>query len=86
MQKKICDYQRGKGRRRDKLGTEDQQTQTTIYKIDKQERPTGQHRELFSISYDGKEYEKIYIYLNHFAIYQKLIQGCKSTIPQNFFN
>ena len=35
---------------RDILGDWDQQIQTTIYKIDKQQGPTVQHRELYSIS------------------------------------
>ena len=33
-------YQRGKVEGRDKLGVWDQQIQTTIYKIDKQQDPT----------------------------------------------
>ena len=33
-----------------KLGVWDQQIQTTIYKINKQQGPTVQHRELYSIS------------------------------------
>ena len=32
--------------------------------------------------YNGKESEKEYIYLNHFAVHQKLTQHCKSTILQ----
>ena len=39
--------------------------QMIIYKMDKQEGPTLQHRELYSISCDnhnGKEYEEIYIH------------------------
>ena len=41
-----------KGRKggRDKLGVWDQQIQTTIHKIDKQQGFTVQHRELYSIS------------------------------------
>ena len=34
----------------DKLGIWDQQIHTTIYKIDKQQGPTVQHNELYSIS------------------------------------
>ena len=74
---------------RDKLGVWYQQIQTTIYKIDKQQGPTVQHRELYSIPCNkpyGKEdedyiyiYIYIYIYENHFAVHQKLIQHCKST-------
>ena len=36
--------------------------QMIIYKMDKQQGPTLQHRELYSISYDnhnGKEYEEV---------------------------
>ena len=39
-------------RERDKLGVWDQQMQTVIYRMDKQQGPTVQHRELYSISYD----------------------------------
>ena len=35
---------------RDKSGVWDQQTQTTVYKLDKQQGPTVQHWELYSIS------------------------------------
>ena len=31
-----------------------------------------------------KNMKKEYIYLNHFAVYQKLAQHCKSTILQFF--
>ena len=40
--------ERGWGK--DKLGVSDWQIQTTAYKIDKQQGPTLQHRELYSIS------------------------------------
>ena len=36
----------------DKLGVWDQQIQTTIYKIDKQQGPTVYHWELYSISFN----------------------------------
>ena len=50
--KQTCGYQRG-GRwgGRDKLGVWDQQIHT-VYKIDKQQGPTVQHRELYSIFYN----------------------------------
>ena len=48
--KQTYGYQKGKGRGRDKLGVWDQQIQTIIYKIDRQQGPTVQHRELYSIS------------------------------------
>ena len=67
---------RGSGCGRDKLEVWDQQVQTTIYKIDKQQGPTVQHMRTMFISYNdynGKEYEKIYVYMrvlyNHFAVY-----------------
>ena len=41
--------QRGKGGR-DKLGVWDEQKHTTVYKIDKQQGPTVEHRELYSAS------------------------------------
>ena len=68
--------------------------QATVYKIDKQQGPTVQHRELYSLSceknYNGKEYEKVYIcvyiyihlYNNHFAVHLKLTQHFKLTILQ----
>ena len=37
---------------RDKLGVWELRTQITIYKKDKQQDPTVQHRELHSISYN----------------------------------
>ena len=44
-------YLQGKGGERDKLGLLDQQIETTIYKTDRQQGPTVQHRELQSISF-----------------------------------
>ena len=49
--KQTYGYQRGKVGG-NKLGVWDQQIQTTIYKIEKQQGPTVQHRELYSISCD----------------------------------
>ena len=49
--KQTSGYQRGR-RGKDKLGVWDQQIQTTMYKIDKQQGPTVQHRELYSISWN----------------------------------
>ena len=46
--KQAYGYQRGKGGR-DKLEVWDQQIHTTIYKTGKQQGPTVQHRELYSI-------------------------------------
>ena len=48
----ICGRQGGGEWERDKLGVQDQQIQTIIYTIDKQQGPTVQHKELYSISCD----------------------------------
>ena len=71
--------------------------QAIIYRTDKEQGLTVQHRELYSISCDkhnGKEYEKecitlLYsritinsVNLNYFAVQQKLTQYCKSTMLQ----
>ena len=45
-------YQGGGGWGRDGLGVWGQQMQTIIYRMDKQQGPTVQHRKLYSISYD----------------------------------
>ena len=37
----------------------DQQMQTIIYRMDKQQGPTVQHRELYSISCDKPEWKRI---------------------------
>ena len=62
-------HQKGGG---DKLGIWGYQIHTTIYKIDKQQGPTVQHRQLFKylvISYNGKESEKIYIHITESLCY-----------------
>ena len=65
--KQTYGYQRGKGVRRDKSGVWDQQTQTTTYKIDKQQGPTVQHRELYSIFCNNlngkKKFKNRYMYM-----------------------
>ena len=53
--------QGGEGWGRDGLGVWGQRMQTIIYRMDKQQGPTVQHRELYSISCDkpyGKEHKK----------------------------
>ena len=50
---------KGKGGGRDKLEVWDQQIQTTIYKIDKQQGPTVYHRELYSISCNKLQWTRI---------------------------
>ena len=45
----------------DGLRVWDEQMQTIIFRMDKQQGPTGEHRELYSVSSDelhGKEHEK----------------------------
>ena len=41
---------------------------------------TGNNIQYLVITCNGKESEKEYIYLNHFAVHLKLTQHCKSTI------
>ena len=47
--KQTYGYQKGGGER-DKLGVWDENIHTTMFKIDNQQGPTVQHRELYSIS------------------------------------
>ena len=64
--------------------------QTIIYRINNRVLlySTGNYIQYPVITYSGKEHEKeymcvyIYIYVNHFAVQQKLTQHCKSTILQ----
>ena len=49
-----------------KLGVWDQQIQTTVYKIDKHMvllYSTGNYIQYLVVNYNGKEYEKEYIYM-----------------------
>ena len=73
-QKQICRYreqtcgcQGGKGWGRVKLGVWDQQMQTIIYRMDKQQGPTvystGDYNQYPVINHNGNEYEKEYIYV-----------------------
>ena len=41
---------------------------------------TGNYIQYPVINHNGKEY--IYVHLNHFTVYQKLTQNCKSTMLQ----
>ena len=80
--------------RREGKGVWEQQRQTVIHKMDKHQYPTGQHRELYTMSvtnHSGKEYEKESMYLSlstyrciteYFAVQKKLTQHCKSTVLQ----
>ena len=43
---------------------------------------TGNCIQYLGINHNGKQYEKIYIYLNHSDVQQKLTQQYKSTILQ----
>ena len=61
-----CGCQGGGGWEREGLGAWDQQMKVSIHRMDKQQGPTVQHRELYSIfcdKPDGKEYVKEYIYI-----------------------
>ena len=55
--KQTYGYQRGNGSWGDDSGAWDEHTHTIIYKIDNQQGPTVQHRELYSVSCDNL-YEK----------------------------
>ena len=51
---------------RDGLEVWGQQTQTAIYRMDKQQGPTVEHKELYSIPYDKqqrKKFRRMYIHL-----------------------
>ena len=50
--KQTYGYQRGKVGGRDKSGTWGKHMNTTIYNIDKQQRSTVQHRELYSVFWE----------------------------------
>ena len=57
--KKTCNYQRGEGRGgRDKLGVQDEQRQTTTYKINNKDMLL-QHRELDPLSYSKLQWSII---------------------------
>ena len=50
------------GWRREGLGVWGQQMPTLIYRMDKQQGPTVEHRELYPVrNHNAKEYEKEYI-------------------------
>ena len=79
-----CGCQRGRGEEKDGLGVWREQRQTITCRMDRRD-PTVERRELHSIpviSLNGKEWVCVYIYLNHFAVEQKLTQHCKSTTLQ----
>ena len=46
---KLMVTKEGRGQERDKLAFWDEQKQTITYKIDKQQGPAVQHRELYSV-------------------------------------
>ena len=77
---------KGKTLGRDKLGLWDQQTKTTIHKIDSKVLLYSTRNCIqYSVTdHSGKEFEKdcISIYLNHFTLYHKPTH-CKSTIFNN---
>ena len=55
----ICGCQEGVGWGRDGVGCWDQQMQTITYRLDKQQGPTVEHRELYSISCDKPSWKRI---------------------------
>ena len=59
---------------------------TFVYGMDDQWGPaiysTGTIYSIFCANLHGNGYVYIYLYLNHFAVEQKIIQNCKSTILQ----
>ena len=63
--KQTYSYQRGKIWGRDKLGVWDWQVQTTIHKINNKDLlySIGNNIQYLIINYNGKEYEKEYIYI-----------------------
>ena len=67
LRKQTYGYQKGKGMGERQTGVWDQQIQTITYRMDKQQGPTVQHRELYIqypvINGNGKEYKKEYIYV-----------------------
>ena len=76
--KQTYGYQRGKGE-----GGINQEFGISKYKLPHNKKmnnkvllySTGSYVQYPIINYNGKEY----IYMNHFAVYQKLTQHCKST-------
>ena len=51
--------QGGGDQAREGLGVSGQQMQTGLYRMDKQQSPTVQHRELYSISCDKPQWKRI---------------------------
>ena len=50
---------KGKGGGRDKLGVWDEQIHTTLYKVDKQQGLTIQHRKLYLVSYKNVQWNRL---------------------------
>ena len=72
--KQTYDYQRGKGKGRDKLGVWDQQIHTTVYTINNNKDllySTWDYIQYLVTTYNGKASEVVHL---------KLTQYCKSTI------
>ena len=59
IENQLMVIKREREQRRDKLGVWDQQIQTTIYKIEKQQGPTVKHRKLYPISCDKPQKKRI---------------------------
>ena len=80
--------QRGRVCKRDGSGVWGYQMQTIVYRTDRQLGPTGQHRELYSISWinhNGKEYEKERIH-THNQITVLYSRNDHNTAKQLYFN
>ena len=67
------------GLEREGLGSGDQQMQTIAQRMDRQQGPTEQHRELYSVSWNQPQWKRICVELSHFAVQQKETQHCKSS-------
>ena len=70
------------------LGVWDLQMRTITYRMDKQQGPTVEHRELHSISCNKPWWKGTWkcITLNHFAVCRKLTQYCDATNTSVFKN
>ena len=81
LENKVMVTKGEKGWLRYKSRVWNQQIQTTIYKIDKQQGPIVQHREQYSISYNlyGKESEKEQIY-NYLYIYTHIYKSITESL------
>ena len=75
------------GWRRDGLGVWDQQMQTIICRMDKQQGPTVQQRELYSISCNKPQWKKYEVLSQLISSWIPSFQGvyCGTTVQQDTF-